>query len=319
MPHAARVLQAQGVCLCHLVPRGLVRRNLAKFLSLSDMSHLQALSSQAKVAFEEAATWWERASLALPRFEIGRNLFELPHRKQVLSLLAPLLGGAIDETVTVQLRSMDEVQKLSKLLNNANNVAASHLSRGGSLASVLVGLLRFPKETIRSALEETGSERRGDDAGLCLGCSVPLHKAETGLGRPCGLGSSTLRLHFAVQNGSLLISVRDDGKASGDIELPQEVFSIHQDHEDEPDGSIPLTLDIASSSSALTLHHRGVGVFMNGSWQAAASGIFAFTKGKAAAADALAAGVLCVLSVRDGMPGHSTYLAKTLHLDTLRR
>jgi len=297
--------------LSAVLPRSVVRLHVAEFLVTADLSQLQALSVIARSTFEDANAWLESASAALPKFELCRDLFGAACRAEFMKLFKTYLGAAVADGCKVPLETMDEARKMAKLLGNAQRAAAGHVAKGGSLAQVLVGRLAFDRNTINAAFEETLNPENGHAAlDLCLGTTVALPIA----GRRHR--TAPLRLHFAWQGGSLLVSARDDKMPSASIEMPRDHHSIYRGFPDE--GSRrrkPLTLDVVSLSPALTLNHRGVAVHKNSTWQLAASGIFAVTKGKEAARRALTRGVLCIISVRDGMPEHSSYLAKALHLD----
>jgi len=126
-----------------------------------------------------------------------------------------------------------------------------------------------------------------------------------------------LRLHVAMQHGKLFIAVRDDALPSDLIEPPGN-RSLHLGFHDPLDGSL-MTLDITGISPVLAVAYKSLVVSVNGCWQPAASGILAATGGKAAAVEALASGVPCVVHCRDGGSENPTHLAHTLHLDTVRR
>jgi len=289
----------------------IVLQNAAKFLVTADLSQLQALSVIARSTLEDAIAWLESASKDLPKFKLCRGLFGAACRAEFMKLFKTYLGAAVADGCKVPLETMDEARKMAKLLGNAQRAAAGHVARGGSLAQVLVGRLAFDRNTINAAFEETLNPEIGHGSlDLCLGTTVALPIA----GRRHG--TKTLRLHFAWQGGSLLVSARDDKMPSASIEVPKDHYPIYLGFPDErPRRQKTLTLDVVSLSPALTLNHHGVAVHKNTTWQAAASGIFAVTKGKEAARRALTRGVLCIISVRDGMPEHSSYLAKALHLD----
>jgi len=301
--------------LSAILPRKLACLSVVKFLYLADLSQVQALNLVARSTLEDANAWLESASKDLPKFRLCRSLFFPACRAEFMKFFKTYLGAAVAHGCKVRLETMDEARKMAKLLGNAQRAAARHAARGGSLAQVLVGKLAFDRNTIDAAFEETLNPENGQGAlDLCLGTTVALPIA----GRRHG--TAPLRLHFAWQGGSLLVSARDDNMPSASIEVPRDYYPIYRGFPDEGSRSQkPLTLDVISLSRALTLNHRGVAVHKNTAWQAAASGIFAVAKGEEAARRALTRGVLCIICVRDGMPEHSTYLAKTLNLDTPQR
>jgi len=299
-----------------VLPRHLVREGLAKLLPISDLPHVRALDSHTRPALEDDLTWWESATSALPRFRLSRDLFCERNRGEFLSVVMCFVRCHVAASIEVPLRNMGETRKLAKVLANANKAASAHLARGGCFAKVFIGRLQFQEATIGAAFEDAMllDPSNAGEHEVCLGSTITVPDLLLD-----GSGKR-LRLHFAWQAGSLLVGARDDHVPSADIEMPRDYFWLYQGLTDETAATQrPLTLDLMSLSDALTLNHRGAAVPTNSAWQAAASGIYAHTKGKAAARKALLEGVLCVFCVRDGMPEHTTYLAKTLHLDTPQR
>lgn len=234
-----------------------------------------------------------------------------------MALLKTLADADIAEGCEISVETLDDARKMAKLLGNAQKVAAGHRARGGSIARVVVGRLSFDRETLDAAFEDAMGTESGHlgDSDLCLGASISFPTAASG-----PHGDAPLCLHFAWQSGVLLVSARDDNVPSDSVEMPQDYYPISQGLlADGPTSQKPLTLDVICFSQALILNHRGVVVHKNSAWQAAASGIFAVTKGREAARKALTCGVLCIACVRDDEPEHSTGLAKTLHLDRPQR
>jgi len=294
-----------------VISRHTVRQGVARFLFITDLSRLQALGVITKAVFEDINTWFESASTALPKFKLCRDLFCTACRAQFMTLLKTFLNATIAGDCEVPLESMEDARKMAKLLENAQRAAANHRVRGGSMAHVVVGSLAFDAETVDAAFEDT-VDLESSQAGLdlCLGTSV-IFPTATGERD----GTAPLRLHFAWQSGALLVSARDDNVPSTSIEMPQDYHPIYRGLDDAPRSRKPLTVDVVSLSHALILNHRNFVVYTNSAWQAADSGIFTMRSPRQVACEALTRGVLCIMYVRDGMPEHSTNLAKALHLD----
>mmetsp|Transcript_120533 Transcript_120533/g.384890 ORF Transcript_120533/g.384890 Transcript_120533/m.384890 type:complete len:304 (+) Transcript_120533:194-1105(+) len=298
-----------------LIPRHVVSHTLAKFIVIEDLAQAQATDVQTRQAFEDLSVWWESTSAALPNFRLSQDLLSKGNRAEFMTLFKALLSTGFSPGVQVSLDTIAETRKVSRLLANANKAVAAHLGRGGSFAEVVITKLSFDPEKIGAAFEEAPlpgeSGFRSGDTPLCIGTSV----AVLGTSRTKEDGSPMpLRVHFAWQSGSLLVNARDDDLPSEAMERPQDPLGWWQE-----DDSKTFTLDVMSLSSAMTFNYRGVAMQTKAAWQQASSGIFAMTRGKVAARDALTNGVLCIMCVRDGAPEHSTYLAKTLHLDTPQR
>jgi len=297
--------------LCALFARNLVCQSLAEFLSVTDLAQVQALSPVALSALEGSSAWLKSASAALPTFQLCPDLLGTANRSQFLALMKTLASVSTADGCEIPLASIADAQKMSKMLTNVNKAAAGHLAKGGSTAHIALAKIHFDSATIEAAFESARAADRhgGGETDLCFGTAVTI-PGTSGRG-----GGAPLRLHFGWQDGALMLSARDDDLASSSIDMPQDQGFLYDDFA----GQAPLTLDLMSVSTALTLSYRGMAMQTNSPWQAAASGIFALTRGKAAARDALTRGLVCVICVRDGMPEHSTYLAKTLHLDNPQR
>jgi len=290
-----------------LVQQDIMREVLGRYLDLKALALFELVSSHAKTSVKEGTTWLESACKALPRFRLDSNLLELPQRVTFAGWLPPLLRVSVAPELTVPLQGVKEAERLSKLLSAAERKSASHLAGGGERATLFIGQLRFPADEIQEALDEDlGRERPLVDPVTCLGAPIWLRA------KGCDL-----QLHFAMQHGKLFVSARDDDLPSDLIELTGR-HSLHQGFEDHLRGSL-LTLDMHGVSPAFTLHFKGIIMPLNGPWQAASSGIFAATRGKAVAVEALASGVPCMVHCRDGAIEQPTHLAHTLHLDTVRR
>uniref|UniRef100_A0A6V0KCS9 Uncharacterized protein n=1 Tax=Zooxanthella nutricula TaxID=1333877 RepID=A0A6V0KCS9_9DINO len=299
-----------------VLPRHLMREGLAKFLPLADLPHFRALDSHTKPALEDDLIWWECASSVLPQFRLSLELFSQRNRADFLSFAMGFLKSPVAACIEVPVRSMGEARKLAKLVANASTAAASHLARGGSFAKVFIGKLKFEETTIGAAFEDGlfPDQSNAVEHEVCLGSTITVPDLQID-----GPGKQ-LSLHFAWQAGSLLVGARDDKLPIAAIELPEDYLWLYQELPAEQKATQrPLTLDLMSFSDAVILNHRGAAVPTNAAWQAAASGIYAHTRGKAAARKAFVEGVLCVMCVRDGMPEHTTCLAKTLNLDTPQR
>jgi len=297
--------------LIAVLPNHVLRGSMAKFLLLSDMSRLQVADVATKSSLDEVGIWLESARVALPEFSLSEELFKGGARGSFLMMLRVFRSTAVSRMDQVPLPSLAAATKLSKLLANANKAAAMHVARGGGSAQVFIARLMFKRETIAAVFEEGASEdTTGQAPALCLGATVVVP------GGPKQQRAAK-RLHFAWRGGSLLVSARSDGARTVDIDLPEEHLYLGAV---EGDGTgAAVTVDVTSCSTALTLSYRGVAVPTDARWQAASNGICAHTRGRAAAVEALAQGVLCVICLRDGMPEAVSNLAKTLHLDTPHR
>jgi hypothetical protein len=282
-----------------------------RFLALTDLPRVQLTGSLMQVPLADATVWFDGARSALPCFELERKLFEMPERRRCLPLLAPFLKAASVANVPVvpvPLRDIDETQRLSKLLSNFQRIAMMHKAKGGKAASIHVAYMRFPGTGISAALEKDSTTRE-----MCFGRPILCPIGET-LAGAVHTGCKELQLHWAWRARKLLVVVRDD------LAEPEEIKLL-----DDPaawpyvDGQLAavgrtLTLDIASASPVVLLHHRDHPVMMNGPWQTYAPSMLSFTKGKDAAVSALASGILCVVLLKDRRPRDSKCWFNTLSL-----
>jgi len=296
------------------VPMGVAGATLAPFLPIEDLARFQFLNSWSMSAVDGSVAWRQSVCHALPSFELADALFDEPRCKEFLACLPLLLRAAVATGTTVPLSQLTEVQKLSKLLKVAERAAAAHLAGGGRLARIFVAHLGFPAGAVSKALDAALVPAPGPTAEACLGVPAVLPP------RQVDAHGAELRLNFALQGGKLFVSARDGGADHRAREvIPSNFNAPHQQTFGTNASTIPLMLDIASAIPSLTLNYKGVQVTPNKTWQEATSGIFAFTRGKAAAVSALESGVPCVMLVRDATavsPAH--HIAHALHLDTVK-
>lgn len=239
---------------------------------------------------------WTCVSMIMPKFKLSVKLFAKERRGQLMPLLRVVADVPVLQKLPVSLSDMSEVTRLAKILSSIGQSASTHLAGGGAMAAMVITQLRFDAQTIDRAFNGSAATSGQDttDDQICLGAGPVLKVA-------CceSLGLRSVRLHLALRGGALLAFARTDCAT--------------------PAQHLPLTVDLVSLSSEVTLSFRGVDVCANQGWQPMSGGIIAPSRGKAAARAALAEGVPCVVCLRDGISGHKSHVAMALHLDNPNR
>lgn len=296
----------------------LLENHVLPFLEIFDLPKLNGTAISMHRECAQSSAWKDAAVRALPGFELQPALFELSQRTEFLKFFPSLATAVVMTGATVPVRSVDDAQRISKLLGGANNSALAHMKKRGRSARVFLGYLQFQAESIEHALVEhrNGSEgiqdtEEDEEPIFCpsLPIAVPVPEVSksklpsTNTKEPLDIAQQPLDIEFGWQGGSLM------------VRAPTKLDVM----EDATDKSV--TVDIACMDPMLTLHQRGVEACTDGEWTPATSGICAFPKGRAAAAHSLSRGVLCVLCVKEGAPRISfptLRISQALHLEELR-
>jgi len=259
----------------------------AKSLRLADVFHLQTANIQMRQACVEKTLWSDLLSVEFPGLDMSPILSQPGCPRSLVPLLRELHQPISGEHVL--LSSVTEVQKLTRLLIAANRSAHTLLSNGGYSGHVLVGRMCFPSEGMAMALTTSQSQpsrhtRVAMTLPFCIGDSIPLQRAG-------------LVLHIAWQGSRLYLAVSSDSDISG---------------------SRTVSVDIAVCSPAFTLNHRNLDVSVNSGWRTWCTGLFATTKGKAAAVEAFSNGVPCIVCVRRGQSTPTCHgISHSLNLESV--
>jgi len=280
------------------------------FLEIFDLPRLDGVDMSSHCACTHSSAWKDGSIRALPGFTLQPALFELSNRKEFMKFFPSLAKAIVMRGVPVPVESVDDAQRLTKLLRGANNSALTHMKSNGRSASVFIGFLQFQGESIEHALVEQRHVPAMQDADemeepTChsLPITVPTPGASKSKISPAN-NYCAFDIEFGWQGGSFMV------RAPAKLDAMEGAIS---------DSSV--TVDIACMNPMLTLHQRGVEACTDGEWTQATSGICAFPKGRAAAAHSLSRGVLCVLCVKEGAPrisAPSLRVSQALHLDELR-
>lgn len=259
----------------------------------------------------QSNAWKDGAIRALPGFALQPALFELSRRKEFMKFFPSLAKAIVMRGAIVPVESVEDAQRLTKLLCGANTSALTHMKKYGRSACVFLGCLQFQGDSIEHALfEHRQALERTQDADeveepTCHSLPISVPTSEVSKSK-FSLASthSAFNIEFGWQGGSLMV------RAPAKLDLMEGTPS---------DSSV--TVDIACIDPMLTLHQRGIETCTGGEWTPATSGICAFPKGRAAAAHSLSRGVLCVLCVKEGAPrvsSPSLRISQALHLEELR-
>lgn len=290
----------------------ILENHVMPFLEIFDLPRLAETDMSMHRECAQSSAWKDGAIRALPGFILQPALFELSTRNEFLKFFPSLAKATVMRGATVPVNSVDDAQRLSKLLGGANNSALAHMKKRGRSACVFLGCLQFQGESIEHALVEHRHVSEGmeyteeeEEPMLCpsLPIAVPVPDASKSK-LPSTNAQHPLDIEFGWQGGSLLV------RAPTNLDLMEDSI-----------GNSSVTVDIACMDPMLTLHQRGVEACTGGEWTPATSGICAFPKGRAAAAQSLTQGVLCVLCVKEGAPrisAPSLRISQALHLEELR-
>lgn len=266
---------------------------LGRYLSVKDLAYIQAVDTATNKLFEDAVAWWWSASSCVPNFNLSVELFSKGRRGQFM----PLFRALADPRVWVQPRlevsvsDMAQAKRMAKLLDSSQQAACAHLARGGAFA-------------------EAVPDHESPEAGLCLAVGPLLMVAGHR-----HVGKRSLRLHLAIQGDALLATARTDSRPPEAIELPRDRIILSPDQMSKHQ---PLTLEVVSLSSELTLSLRGGQVRTDLEWQPMSAGLLAPTRGRAAARAALAEGIPCLVCLRDGVAAPSANMVASLQIDRPR-
>lgn len=311
----------------------LVLDALPEYLGISGLARLQLTSSAALDALLPHQAWVRALDKELPFFTVDHALLEQPHRREVLELCPALAAAAIAEGVRVHVASHAELRGLSRVLRGAAGAAAMHLAGGGQVARVLVGRFAFEDGTASAAFVG------GDGQAPQCNSNEQVFQVGNCLPRMLLPGSSgeLLRVSLGLKGGCLFVRAGAAGAAGGSgasctapppssaLPRPGGAGSMWLTGPSGRGGlggrtgAPGLVLDITAANSSLMLHHRAVPVKAEGRFARSSSGICSARAGGAAVHEALLAGVLCVLCVREGSTQTKTAtLAAALSLDKVR-
>ena len=121
------------------------------------------------------------------------------------------------------------------------------------------------------------------------------------------LGEGELHLHFALRGGVLYVAARNDT-------LQPDLFEVtHNNQQRLRPQSSDITIGFVGVDSNLLMHYRDLSMIINGPWEPAFSGMLHLMKGKSAAAQALARGILCVFWVHNSKQKQSNHIANYLN------
>jgi len=272
---------------------------VAKFFRLADHLQLQATGTFARTVCLEEAVWSDITAREFHGFRLSPVLLKPPGWRTLARFFRELqqVHITIDSSPYVH---FDEatVQKLIGMLRSAN--------QSMNRSKAFVGVMRFPRGSLPSSLD--GGRRAQNTHTLAAPTSgigdvfslrLDLMDIPSGVAR-CSVSedSAELTLHFGWQSNHLHMALRDDGSLPGSLGLEAWGEFRNTTLMGRQGGRKIITLDIAACSSAMTMHHRGVCVIVNGPWTMCNMGLFVMRAERAVVIDALAMGVPCVVCAR---------------------
>ena len=204
-----------------------------------------------------------------------------------MALVFALIKGLPSQGSQLPFQTKAHINKLSKHLGNAQQVVASQRLVDGSTANSFIAPVRFPGENIIATLDPTFLQS-------VVAAPVTLSGA---------LGEGELHLRFALRGGVLYVAARNDT-------LQPDLFEVtHNNQQRLRPQSSDITIGFVGVDSNLLMHYRDLSMIINGPWEPAFSGMLHLMKGKSAAAQALARGILCVFWVHNSKQKQSNQIA----------
>jgi hypothetical protein len=243
-----------------------------------------------------------------------RNFILKPQKgtkKQNIKAIFPVLqkSSIIDEC-PLPLACLRDASELANTLQKFESNASRHLCNGGSFAKVLVGRFRFDAT---DGFNFFGLNR----AQLLLANSRPdivfSRPATTSIKLDYEAGVHNhvmLAITMASEKSKMLVSAKLEAASST---VTRKISQRHP----------KILIDIRAISSAILLQMRDIKVKPDGSQYESGSGLYSEKTGRGIVKEALAAGVLCVLLVRDEVKvcsdeGNLGVTVNALNLDRVR-
>lgn len=292
---------------------------VAESLGLADLARLQAADTGTKALLATSGAWCRSWVAELPSLHVAPELLEPTVRPKLLAALPSLTVAAYATDSHFHFASLEDVERLAKLVAGARRSAVAHAGSGCAPSAVVVGCLRVPAKAAGAVVLEGLGRGRGAAAGNDddLSCSEPItFPVADELASALGVDGGALRLSFAWRKGGMEVQALAAGAAPGKRRTRGAGTA------EERGGR--LLVDLTVRDPALVLHQRGGAAQLGGAWRPMGPGLSSFNGGQAAAEAALVRGVPCVLLVREGtaqagQPGGCQKLAHALHLDRMRR
>jgi len=310
--------------------RGCNLELLARFFRLADHLQVKATGTFARNICLEESLWADITSREFDGFGLSPALLKPSGWKMLARLFRKTKQAQItvDHNPCVHFEeSADPFSPLQQLIGSLR-----YSNQSTSCPKSFVGVMRFPRGSLPSTLDD-GRRPRPENA------QTPTANPQSGIGEafsllldlpddPLGDAHSSVRkkpaeltLHFGWQSNHLFVCVRNDRLPPGEL-WPEDGDEFRNSLmvSGQRGGSM-ISLDIATCSSAMTLHHRSVCVVMNGPWTKCNTGLFFMRAGSDAALDALAKGVPCVVCARYAQANDYQRMVHVpaLHLDSVRQ
>jgi len=301
-----------------------------ELLELVDLCRFGAACSAVRDALHEEHPWRRCALAQMPFLVVSPGLFRTDTRRELLSCCSAIGCVIVGNGVSIDLNTVDEVKSLDKSMRNSRKTAQTHLHRGGSAASTLIGrfhLVPMNKQE-NLAIADSGSrssEHVGFDAvGDSKGTDENIF--EFGSKDPLCLPRA-LQVRLGLRGQNLLVSARcmvnrragrrtNKGARTLDATRTRRT-SVRNVWRSCPDQPEDLTFDVRSSSSSLALLYRGLGLRADGKANVADGGMWSWKRLSEPAQRN--ASTLCVLTVRHGIPESTEFsIAPMLNLDMVR-
>lgn len=260
---------------------------LVPLLQLSDLSRLESVCTGSLRAIVNSNQWTAVACHGVAQVDMVRVLEEKPSRQELKRLIGDIRGLTFVDRFPTLLDSLKQSQKMVQVARNAEKMALTHLTSGGQAESVFVGCFRFPDA------KKTGDS---DDPHTLM--SDPV---KTRLTWKSELGRRVVYIKLILFKGNMYLSAKVQGMAA--TTTPPR-----------------LLIDVHALSESTILQMRKVNVSPDGSSVKNGSGIYMPKGSDAQVRASLAAGLNCVIFVRDAPESvvPQRHLSDALCLDRLR-
>lgn len=294
------------------------------YLTFKDLCSYEASASFSSALVQRSCAWYKVACRDIRNFDLTpEGNFDLTvgvcgkknkegsvnsDRRNMKIFLAALHTASSMEQVPIPLAGSRDASDMVMILQKFESTASVHRRNGGSFAKVLVGRFRFngtPADRTRAQFKLRQMQPN-------IVFSEPT-KTELACSYARCMQQSSLALTMALEKNRMLLSATlEDGVSATKAGEVAEGCPCN------------LLIDVRAISPAIILHARNINVRSDGSHYESGSGLYSQKGSRAVVEAALAAGVTCVVLVRDTPDGYIQescigVVANSLHLDRVGR
>jgi len=263
--------------------------HLPELLGPFPLAHLQGAATSFKSTIGSGQVWRRSILAGQPCLSVDASLLKDTARRTVLHCYGPLSRSTIGIGDEPLMQSVEEAQRLAKLLRGIEKAREEHLGRGGRVAGILVGRFRL------SPCEGAHADKSNIPLGTRHTFRLPKELNEYFGGCP------ELVVRLGSGQNCLLLRARLD-------QTPvKKKNDLHQ----------KLLLDVVTASSELIVDYRRAPVNLDRHCCHAMVGMHSFSRRNMACGNDPSPDILCAFFIRDGQPqAWKANLALSLNIDT---